>query len=117
MSIGGPPHLGEVMQDVIGGFDVLDLVGGQFIDARRNGRAAAAGDVQAMAQRAGGRPTVAPSIANGAEQFGIVSNHGFAVLGFRNGVRLRNPWGGAGAEVTISVANFRQAFQGIWQAV
>ena len=117
MTIGGPPTLNDVMRDLIGGFDVLDLPGDQFFDSRGNVRAAVAGDIQAMAARAGGRPTVGPSIANGAERFGIVSNHGYAVLGYQNGVRLRNPWGGAGATSTISVATFRQAFQGIWQAL
>ena len=117
MTFGGPPHLGEVIEDLIGRFDVLDLRQGQFIDARRNARAATAGDVAAIAGRAARRPTVAPSNAAGAERFGIVSNHGYAVLGFHRGVRLRNPWGGPGATSTVSVADFRQAFQGIWQAV
>lgn len=116
-TITGPPDLGEVVRDLIGGFDVLDFAGNQFVDSHRNGRQLTAGDIEAMARLAGRRPTVAPSIPAGAEQFRIVSNHGYAVLGFGNGVRLRNPWGGNGADVRISVADFRRAFQGIWQAV
>jgi hypothetical protein len=120
-SLGGPPTLNDVIRDLIGKFDALDLNNNQFIDSHGNPRAVApgdiAGEIAAMAGRARRRPTVAPSIPNGAEQFKIVSHHGYAVLGFRNGVRLRNPWGGERALSTISVADFRKAFQGIWQAV
>ena len=61
---------------------------------------------------------MAATIASGAEQFGVISNHAFAVLGFSQGrVRLRNPHGGAGATSTISVADFGQAFQAMVQAL
>jgi hypothetical protein len=118
-SLTDPPGLGEVMQELIGGFDVLDFKGNQFIDARRNARPMTAADIAAVAGRAGRRPTVAPSISNGAERFGspaVISSHGYAVLGYAAGkVRLQNPHGGP--EQMISAANFRHAFQGIWQAV
>jgi hypothetical protein len=117
ISLTAPPNLGQVMRDLIGPFDVLDQDGNQFIDAQRNARPLRPGDVAAVAARAGRRPTVAPTIAAGADRFGLVSSHAYAVLGFRAGVRVRNPWGGPGATSTISVAIFRQAFRGMWQAV
>jgi hypothetical protein len=116
-TFGGPPTVDEVVRDLIGAMDTLLFASDQFFRSDGGARDIADGDIERMARSAGRRPTIAASIATGAEQFSIVSNHGYAILGFGNGVRLRNPWGGGGAESVISVARFRQAFQGIWQAV
>ena len=35
---------------------------------------------------------------------------------FRMEVHLRNPWGGANAEVRLSLRDFQHAFRGMWQA-
>jgi hypothetical protein len=48
---------------------------------------------------------------------GVVDNHAYAVLGLPQGsVHLRNPWGGPGAELRLSLGNFRAAFQAVWQS-
>jgi hypothetical protein len=70
-----------------------------------------------MATLAGKRPTVAPTYSTAGDRYGVVPNHAYAVIGFRTGVQLRNPWGGTGANLTISVPDFQKAFQGLWQAV
>jgi hypothetical protein len=121
MSVTDPPDLTEVMRDLIGPTDVLDFSQRLFIEPDGSARAIRDDDVQKMASRAGARPTVAPSNPAGAEDVhaALVSNHGFAILGWSNGVRLRNPWGATSPvnpSPVVTVAQFRRAFQGIWQA-
>lgn len=127
MSLGGPPTLTEVMLDVIGPTEILDLAPGRdlFFDASGNSRAASTTEIERMATQAASRPTVAPTNTVGAEQVhsDLVDDHGFAILGFdarAKLIRLRNPWGSNGSknpEPRVTVSQYRRAFQGIWQAV
>jgi len=114
---GRAPTLNDVMKDLIGKIDVLHFGQQQFFGSKGTSRPMADGDILAMARQAGRRPTVGPSIPTGAGH-GIEDNHGYAILGVdTTGIRLRNPWGGAGATFSISVAVYRQEFQGVFQAV
>jgi hypothetical protein len=106
------------LEDVVGRFDVLDFAENQFVSSHGIGRPMQADDVATMAKMAARRPSVAPSLATegATKRYGVEANHAYAVLGFRNGIRLRNPWGDPGGTITIPVSGLRTAFHGIWQA-
>jgi hypothetical protein len=112
------PDGGKVMDDLVGSPDMAHIAGGRFYAHGGGDQTLTDQLLQAMLARASRRPTIAGSIANGAEQFdSIVSNHAYAVLRFASGVvHLRNPWGDASATRTVSFQNFKRAFQAVWQA-
>ena len=113
----GPRELGTVMGDLIGEFDVLDHARKLFIAPSGVARTMGAGDIAAMARRSPRRPTAAPTFPRLAGKARVRADHTYAVIGYRKGVTLRDPWGGAGATMTVSVAEFEESFHGIWQAV
>jgi hypothetical protein len=111
------PDGGKVMRDLVGPPDMAHLSGGRFYP---NGGADQALDDQllvAMLGRSAQRPTIAGSLLAGA-QGGIVNNHAYAVLRYAAGfAHLRNPWGGTGADVRVSLADFKRSFQVVWQSL
>lgn len=117
------PDGGDVVCDLAGRHDMADISGSHLytnVDCTNrtsaSDRALRNADILAMAGRASRRPTIAASRSVNPGH-GIVANHAYAVLGRNRGnLRLRNPHGGAGANVTISRANFMTAFQAVWQA-
>ena len=60
-----------------------------------------------------GHPVVADTPGSGkkVERNGFVTGHSYTVVSVSgNNITVRNPWGGANAEQTITAAVFRQVF-------
>ena len=110
------PDAQTVLGDLVGPSDMADISGGRFFPHNGNDRALTNADLTAMVRRATRRPTIAASLAQGAQN-GVVSDHAYAVLRLRQSrVMLRNPWGGNGAEISLTIAQLLANFQAIWQA-
>lgn len=116
-SLNPVPDGGRVMEDLAGRPDLAFMTTGRFFRSQGGDVELTATILADMLGRAERRPTIAGTITQGAEAHGVVSDHAYAVLRYRQGrVTLRNPWGGANAEVRITLAAFRQAFQAAWQS-
>lgn len=115
-TLGPPPDAQMVLEDLSGPSDMADIIGGRFFPNASTERALTDTDLSGMANRGSRRPTIAGSLLHGTTR-GVVSNHAYAVLRWRNGrVVLRNPWGGPGAEVTLTLTEIRANFRALWQA-
>lgn len=120
-SLAQPPSANQVMEDLAGPFDLVDLAGDRVYPHNAPDVALTTQHLRQVLTRAGQRPK-RPTIAStppGATPPGatIFRNHSYAVLGFRRGrVQLRNPHGGTGAEVSLSLGDFRQQFIAVLQA-
>ena len=110
-----PPTANDVMADVVGSPDVILLDGAKVDDKK----------LRTFLKNVNTRPTIAAS-REVASEFGkitIVEHHGYAVLAFKDKkndkdaeVQLRNPWGGAGADIILSLKDFKAAFAAVLQA-
>ncbi|MGE0822568.1 MAG: C2 family cysteine protease [Candidatus Binatia bacterium] len=110
-----PPSANQVMEDVVGSPDVILLDGAKVDDKR----------LRTLLKNANTHATIAAS-RNTSSEFGkitIVAHHGYAILAFKDKkndkdaeVQLRNPWGGAGADITLSLKDFKAAFAAVLQA-
>jgi hypothetical protein len=117
------PGPDKVMCDLVGAYDMADIAGSHWYEdvSCRNRKAEKdraldrRRDMIALAGRANRRPTVAAS--RQTTRHGTVDNHAYAVLGYRGGrIRLRNPHGGSGATVGLTVNEFLADFAAVYQA-
>jgi hypothetical protein len=117
--VGPPPSANRVIEDLAGPPDIADLVGNRMFVHGSADVALTNQNLRQMLARADGRATIAASPAQGIPTgIGILHNHTYAVLDVnRQGrVLLRNPHGGQGASVDLSLSDFRQAFIAVLQA-
>jgi hypothetical protein len=114
--VGEAPTVNRVMEDLAGPYDFADLVENQMYRSASDTVPLTDAMLRDMLSSAGQRATVAASAGSGIPS-GVVPNHAYAVLGrSRTTVLLRNPQGGAGAEVSFTLEEFRSNFRAVLQA-
>jgi len=114
-----PPSADQVMDDLVGPHDGLDLGHDRvFFHSGQEG-ALTPGHLQHVVQQAERLPTIAVSLDTNVPVAGIVARHDYGVLGVvgsRNMVRLYNPSGGPDAHVVLALTDFGRAFKAVLQA-
>ncbi len=115
--LGSPPDVARVMQDFVGNYLWIAHTNAQNIAQPLTGLSAAKrGDLVRALRRSTRRPTIAASLGAGVPAAtNVTAEHVYAVLGYGRGrVTLRNPWNisymPAGAQFTLSLAQFQSAF-------
>jgi len=114
--LGEAPTVNRVMEDLAGTYDFADLAENQMYRSGADAVPLTDAMLRDMLGRADRRATVAASASSGVPA-GVVPNHAYTVLNrSRAAVRLRNPQGGSGAEVSFTMEEFRSIFRAVLQA-
>lgn len=115
----GGLNANDVMRDVVGPHIFVDLTQDRiFTPKGKDNKEEDLSDkrLEALLKAAKKHPTLAASRDTVASKT-IVAHHGYAVLGFDGKkVQLRNPHGGANANVALSLADLKKNFAAILQA-
>lgn len=120
--LNGAVPAGRVMEDLAGPHDVSDLNTNQYFYPPEEGR-----DDSKLADLKDDRltrtlvhaesfPTISTSKKVKSHQE-ITEDHAYAVLRFAHGkVKLRDPWGGPGANVALLLGDFKRSFSFVMQS-
>lgn len=114
-----PPSADQVMDDLVGPHDGLDLGHNRVFFRNGQERTLTPGHLQHIVEQAGRMPTIAVALDTDVPVPGIVARHGYGVLGVvgtSNMVRLYHPHGGPDAHVVLSLTDFGRAFKAVLQA-
>jgi len=118
-SLSPSPHAAMVLHDLAGNPpSMIDFPGNRYHHAQGGSAVLSANHLTTMLGNARLYPTIAASIQGNAPH-PVVPDHTYAVLGMSNQnqrVRLRNPWNGQGALLSLGLDQFRQKFEAVWQA-
>ena len=114
-----PPSAHQVMDDLVGPHDVLDLSRNRVFFGNGREGALRPTHLPHVVEQAGRLPTIAVSLDTNVPVPSIVARHGYGVLGVvgaSNMVQLRYPSGGPDAHVVLSLTDFSRAFKAVLQA-
>lgn len=117
MGLMPPPGPRKILQDLVGPTDMAHFASNRFYPATGFDSPLSDRIVLRLLRRTQRRPTIAATLTEGAEHFGLISNHAYAVLRYHaHRVQIRNPWGDSSAERWIRMRDFKRAFQAMLQA-
>lgn len=117
-SLVDPPSANQVMKDCVGRIDYVDLENSHFYPDKGGDEPLKVRKLVDLLGKAASQPTIAASHPNNAKKYKIINFHGYAVMRItkKSMVHLRNPHGGSGADVQISLKDFQSAFIAVLQA-
>ena len=111
------PDTREVFADLVGSWMMADLTTNTRYDQGGGSSQFSPRALAGIVGNAPDLPTIAASRADITRQGGIEPSHSYAVMRFRqNVVHLRNPRGGADADVAVPFEQFRQLYMAVIQS-